>query len=142
MMGILQARGCGTTEYNSRQGSRHNLGLPRWLRRGEETDMHDADKNDALPRHYPTEDELAQMAIAHGIPKDEVAVAITRDGKVYVGRAMPPTKLQQTLMRSRFLMKLLTWTGKLDHFFFVRVLRLPYLLDWIRTVNTKRKRSR
>lgn len=103
--------------------------------------MHDDDKDDDLPRH-PTEDELAQMAIAHGINRDELAVAITRDGRVYVGKAIPPTKLQKTVIESRFLTRLFRLVGKADHFFFTRLLRLPYFLDWMRKVRATRLQKR
>ena len=59
-----------------------------------------------------------------------VVVGVTRDGRVYVGKA----DVQKGGIRNRYLATLIWWVGKLDYFFFVRVLRLPYLLDWMRTV--------
>lgn len=107
--------------------------------------MHDADKDDALPLPRYTNHEVSQaiaQAIAQGIDKDEVAVAVTRDGRVYVGKAVPPSKITQSILKRKHLAKLIWWVGKVDYFFFVRVLRLPYLFDWIRTVRATRLQKR
>ena len=78
---------------------------------------------DALPLpHYTNHEQAIEQAIAQaGINMDEAAVAVTRDGKIYVGTAIPPTKLQKTIMKSKFLVRLLMWVGKTVNFFFVRV---------------------
>lgn len=62
------------------------------------------------------------------------AVAVTADGKVYVGAAMPHNRIT-----NRYLETPLRWVGKADYFFFNRVLRLPYLLDWVRKVMATRR---
>lgn len=73
---------------------------------------------------------IAQAIARAGIKEDEAVVAVTRDGRVYVGKA----DVQKGGIRNRYLARLFWWVGWLDYFFFVRVLRLPYLFDWIRTV--------
>lgn len=60
------------------------------------------------------------------IKDDEMFVAVTRDGKIYHGRYVK-SKLQD-----KYIEKLLVWIGKADAFFFMRVLRLPYLMDLMR----------
>ena len=57
--------------------------------------------------------------------KDE-AIAITRDGKIYHGRSVEPK------IRNKYIEKLIWWIGKAYAFFFMRLLRLPYLMDLMR----------
>lgn len=75
--------------------------------------MHDADKNDAI------------------------AVAVTRDGRVYLGSVQKGSRI-----RNRYLARLIWWIGKAQYFLFIRVLRLPYLFDHLRTVKATRLRKR
>jgi len=60
------------------------------------------------------------------IKDNELAVAVTRDGKIHLGRSVEPK------IRNRYIQKLLLWIGKADAFFFMRLLRLPYLMDLMR----------
>ena len=123
--------------YNFPRGVRH-LGnqMTKWRKNRDASEG-----KDALPLpHYANHEQAIEEAIAQaGINRDEAAVAVTRDGKIYVGTAIPPTKLQKTIMKSKFLVRLLMWVGKTVNFFFVRVLRLPYPVDWIRTVRANRR---
>lgn len=66
---------------------------------------------------------------------DATVVAVTRDGRVYFGT----TNVQKSkIFRNKYLVRLLLWVGEASHFFLVRILRLPYLMDkhWY-----KRKRN-
>lgn len=73
-----------------------------------ETDMQDADKSNAT------------------------AVAVTRDGRVYVGTSVPPSKITRSILKHKSLVLLLLSVGKATQFFCSRVLRLPYLFDKLR----------
>ena len=76
------------------------------------------------------EQAIAQAIARAAINEDEAVVAVTRDGRVYVGKA----DVQKGGIRNRYLARLFWWVRWLDYFFFVRALRLPYPFDWIRTV--------
>jgi hypothetical protein len=76
--------------------------------------------------HSPWVSRLLNKSSKTPIKDDELVVAVTRDGKIYLGRYMQKSKIRN------YIEKLILWIGKADAFFFMRLLRLPYLMDLMR----------